>query len=123
MSMRITALACGIGGAVMLAGTLLVGSGRVALPNAAAQIAPQVQLQAQLSVRAEPVQAIIAAFRTHAIVAFPGPFDRLLPQLFAAPEFASAVNDLVVEFGNARYQDVMDRFQRGETVSDAELRH
>lgn len=38
------------------------------------------------------------------------------------PRFAATVNDIVVEFGSARYQDVMDRFVRGEAVSDETLR-
>src|SRR5262249_15990939 len=36
--------------------------------------------------------------------------------------FASTVNDIVVETGNALYQDVMDRFVRGEEVPDMTLR-
>jgi hypothetical protein len=31
------------------------------------------------------------------------------------------MNDIVVEFGNSRYQDVMDRFVRGEDVPHAQL--
>ena len=33
------------------------------------------------------------------------------------------VNDVVVEFGNAKYQDVVDSFVAGGNVADAELRH
>lgn len=36
--------------------------------------------------------------------------------------FAETVNDIVVEFGNSLYQDVMDRFVRGEDVSYDALR-
>jgi hypothetical protein len=35
---------------------------------------------------------------------------------------AGTVNDVVVEWGNARYQDVIDRFVRGEEVADTSLR-
>jgi hypothetical protein len=35
---------------------------------------------------------------------------------------ADIVNDIVVEFGTARYQDVIDRFIRGEDVADDSLR-
>jgi hypothetical protein len=38
------------------------------------------------------------------------------------PRFAGAVNDIVVETGNALYQDVMDRFVNGESVPEASLR-
>jgi len=33
------------------------------------------------------------------------------------------VNDVVVESGSARHQDLLDRFVRGEEVQDATLRH
>jgi hypothetical protein len=36
--------------------------------------------------------------------------------------FAATVNDIVVEFGSARYRSVMDRFVHGEAVPDAVLR-
>jgi hypothetical protein len=76
----------------------------------------------------DPLTTIIGAFRTHDIVALgegahgneQGHAFRLA--LVRDPRFAAAVNDVVVEFGNARYQDVMDRFVRGENVSNAALR-
>ena len=37
--------------------------------------------------------------------------------------FTSTVNDILVEFGSGRYQQLMDRFVRGEEVSRDELRH
>jgi hypothetical protein len=43
--------------------------------------------------------------------------------LIRDPEFPAAVNDIVVEFGNARYQDLMDRFVRGGEVAYEMLRH
>lgn len=36
--------------------------------------------------------------------------------------FAASVNDIVVEFGSARYQDLMDRFVNGGDVPAQELR-
>lgn len=36
--------------------------------------------------------------------------------------FQETVNDVVIEFGNARYQDVLDRYINGEPISEAELR-
>ena len=38
------------------------------------------------------------------------------------PRFSAAVNDILVEFGNSRYQGLMDRFIRGENVSYTLLR-
>ena len=76
----------------------------------------------------EPISAILDAFRTHVLVALAdehgseqGSAFRL--NLIRDARFASVVNDIVVEFGNARYQDLMDRFVRGETVRDEDLRH
>jgi hypothetical protein len=76
----------------------------------------------------EPIGAIVDAFRSHNIVAFDegdhgneqGHAFRL--SLIRDSRFAAVVDDIVVEFGNALYQDVMDRFVRGDAVADAELR-
>ena len=75
----------------------------------------------------EPITAILDAFRSHGIVAIgeahgneQGHAFRL--GLIRDPRFAALVNDIVVESGNARYQDVIDRFVRGEAVPDAVLR-
>jgi hypothetical protein len=76
----------------------------------------------------DPVTAIVDAFRTHEIVALAegrhnndqGHAFRLA--LVRDPRFAAAVNDIVVESGSAKHQDVMDRFIRGESVPDLELR-
>jgi hypothetical protein len=79
------------------------------------------------AVPAEPVGAILDAFRTHALVALgdehgseQGSAFRMA--LIRDARFASVVNDIVVEFGNARYQGLMDRFVRGEDVKPEELR-
>jgi hypothetical protein len=42
--------------------------------------------------------------------------------LIKHPDFANKVNDIVVEFGNALYQPIMDRYIAGETVARTELR-
>src|SRR5262245_31320351 len=47
----------------------------------------------------------------------------LVKALIRAPEFAGRVNDIVVEFGNARYQALMDRYISGGNVPEDELRH
>lgn len=38
------------------------------------------------------------------------------------PALPGTINDIVVEFGNARYQDIIDRFISGEPVANADLR-
>jgi len=45
-----------------------------------------------------------------------------LQLLLADPRLPEVADDVVVEFGNARYQDTMDRFVAGQPVADADLR-
>jgi hypothetical protein len=86
--------------------------------------------EAPKPVPAVPVDAItgiVDKFRTHNLVALSDAHGELqagkfLISLIRDPRFAQVVNDVVVEFGNARYQGVIDRFVRGEPVPDAELR-
>jgi hypothetical protein len=80
----------------------------------------------------EPITQIINAFQTHSIVALgdgpgdgdngnePGHAFRL--SLIRDPRLARAANDIVVGFGNALFQDTLDRFVRGEAVPYDELR-
>lgn len=76
----------------------------------------------------DPVAAIIEAFGSHAIVALgEGPHGneqghRFRLALIRDPRFAAVVNDIVVESGSARHQDVVDRFVRGEAVPDPAMR-
>jgi hypothetical protein len=42
--------------------------------------------------------------------------------LIENPAFSGKVNDIVVEFGSARYQNIMDKYIAGETVTHKELR-
>src|SRR5262245_45923563 len=72
----------------------------------------------------EPVKAILDALEAHPLVALSEPHTneqayQLRLRLLREPRFAELVNDIVIEAGNARYQDVMDRFIRGEDVPDA----
>jgi hypothetical protein len=68
------------------------------------------------AVPADPITAIVDAFRTHAIVALgegdhgnqEGHEFRLA--LIRDPRFATFVNDIVVEFGNSLYQQTIDRY-------------
>lgn len=75
----------------------------------------------------DPVGAIIDAFRTHDLVAMSDAHGNVqtrefLRQLIRDARFAGVANDIVVEFGNARYQAVADRYVRGEAVPAGELR-
>lgn len=76
----------------------------------------------------EPISAIVRQFKSHTVVALgdneasvQGSEFRI--KLVRDPRFAAVVNDVVVEFGNSRYQDLVDRFTRGEEVPPESLRH
>src|SRR5215218_10114070 len=77
----------------------------------------------------DPTSVILNAFRTHPIVALgegehwnvQGHAYRL--SLIRDPRLPTVVNDIVVEFGDARYQHVMDRYVAGGDVPLDELRH
>ena len=76
----------------------------------------------------EPITGILEMFKTHDVVALAegshgneqGHAFRLA--LIRDPRFSAAVNDIVVEFGNAHYQAVIDRFVQGKPVAYEELR-
>lgn len=67
------------------------------------------------------VQYITSAFKTHDLVALsevhgsPESFT-LFTALVRDPAFHSSVRDIVIEFGNARFQEVADRYVAGEEV-------
>src|SRR5688572_14909843 len=75
----------------------------------------------------DPIDGILAAFKTHQVVTLgEGGHNNeqthaLRMALIRDPRFAKTVNDIVVEFGNSRYQDIMDRFVAGEDVPHAQL--
>jgi len=76
----------------------------------------------------DPVTGIIDALRTHRIVALaegihnnePAHVFRL--SVIRHPQFVNVVNDIVVEFGNARFQETMDGFINGDEVPPLQLR-
>lgn len=75
----------------------------------------------------DPVAAIVDAFQTYQVVAISDAHGNeqnqaFIKSLIRDPRFAATVNDIVIEFGNARYQSLVDRFVRGERVSDDSLR-
>jgi hypothetical protein len=79
------------------------------------------------AVPVEPIPAILDAFRSHEIVALGDAHGTAQAQAFLKalvrdPRFAATVNDIVVEFGNARYQSLVDRFVNGGDVPQDSLR-
>jgi hypothetical protein len=85
-------------------------------------------MKQRLAVAVEPITAILEAFRTHQLVALSeGGHGNEQAHAFRLalirdPRFAATVDDIVVEFGNSLYQDVMDGFVRGEDVDRHVLR-
>jgi hypothetical protein len=81
------------------------------------------------AVPVDPTTAVLDAFRSYSIVALSegthgneqGHGFRLA--LVRDPRFARVVNDIVVEFGNAKYQEVIDDYVRGEDVDPVSLRN
>jgi hypothetical protein len=76
----------------------------------------------------EPVAAMVAALRTHSVVAVTAGHGEARGYAFAQllihdPRLIAAIDDIVIEEGSARYQDVADRYVRGEHVPIESLRH
>jgi hypothetical protein len=87
----------------------------------ATSLATQTPGEVRRAVPVNAIDGILAAFETHGIVALPdahgsGRTHAFLLSLIRDPRFVRTVDDIVVEFGNAGYQDVADRFVRGEDV-------
>lgn len=79
------------------------------------------------SLQHSPGAAILAEFDRVPLVAFcehhrSQEVHDVLSQLIAQPEFGKKVDDIVVEFGNALYQPIVDRYVAGGAVSVDELR-
>ncbi len=76
----------------------------------------------------EAVSGVLKLFDSRPLVAMDeGPHHTeqthaFLRNLVRDPRFARTVNDIVVEFGSARFQDVMDRYISGQRVSIESLR-
>ena len=83
--------------------------------------------QAKSAVPVDPVKAIVDAFRTHSVVALTaGHGDArgyaLGRMLASDPRIAAVVDDIVIEEGSARYQDIADRYVSGGDVPIESLR-
>ncbi len=79
------------------------------------------------AVAVEAIAGIVDAFRDHQIVALSDAHGSarahaFLLSLIRSERFTATVNDIVVEFGSARHQDVIDRFVRGDDVPPELLR-
>jgi hypothetical protein len=77
--------------------------------------------------RVDPVSAILDAFRTNDIVTLTDPHGNQQVQQFLLTlvrdrRLADHVNDIVLETLSARYQDVVDRYVRGDSVDRSLLR-
>lgn len=100
----------------------------IGLSLTAAFVQAQAPKPPKSAIPLEPVGAILDAFRSHALVGLGNveggnePSHAFQLSLIQDPGFAATVNDIVVEFGNARYQEVMDRFVGGEEVPYDSLR-
>jgi hypothetical protein len=75
----------------------------------------------------EPTEALIEAFRTHDVVAVTDPHGNdqvqmLLLTLVRDRRFPQVANDIVIETASSRFQDVLDRFVRGEDIAPNALR-
>jgi hypothetical protein len=81
------------------------------------------------AVPADPISGILDAARSRPLVVLSEgqhwneQGHRFRLALIRDPRFAEAFDDIVVESGSARYQDVMDRFIAGEDVADEQIRH
>jgi hypothetical protein len=97
-------------------------------PFAAAIVATMFAAAPVPAVPLEPVAAMVDAFRSHAVVAVTAGHGESRGYAFAQllihdPRLIAAINDIVIEEGSARYQDVADRFVRGDNVPMESLRH
>jgi hypothetical protein len=109
-------------GGNMRVGSMALHGIRYAVASAvtAASIAGQ-QGAPKPAVPVDPIPAIVEAFREHEVVALGDAHGNeqarmFLRSLIRDARFAAAVNDIVIEFGNARYQSVVDRYVNGGDV-------
>lgn len=72
------------------------------------------------------VDGVLQAFNSYAVVAIGDEhglqqLGNFYQALLRHPDFAKKVDAVVVEYGNARYQDLVDRYVNGEDVAAADL--
>lgn len=94
----------------------LIGAGRVQTQETSSD--PEV---------VNAVDGLLAAFQTHSIVAIGEQhgireLGDLYQELLRNPRFSEIVDAVVLEYGNALYQDLIDRYMNGVDVPFEELR-
>jgi hypothetical protein len=72
------------------------------------------------------IPAILKAFDTFEVVGMPAAhgqkdIDDFILSLIRDPRFPTSVNDIAVECGNVRYQQILDRYIAGEDVPFTEV--
>ncbi len=88
------------------------------LPHAAKVDLPQREVAQVVKQAKYADDAILRAFDAHNFVAigdyhWNDAFIRYATELVSKPEFSEQVNHVVVEFGNAKYQSVLDDYLAG----------
>jgi len=106
---------------LLFAGTTVVSLDTIVNVGGAHLFASPQNTSAAAHSPANPVTAILDAFRTHDIVTLTDPHGNVQVQAFLLSlirdgRFPFAVNDIVIETASARYQDAIDRFLRGDDV-------
>ena len=76
---------------------------------------------AALSPAHDPASVVLTSFEHHRIVALGEnhghkEFHAWLERFLERPAAQAAIDDIVVEWGNARYQDLVDRYMQGQEV-------
>jgi len=105
----------------LFAGATVMSLGTVVSVGGAHPSASPQNTSAAAPSPANPISAILDAFRTHHIVTLTDPHGNVQVQAFLLSlirdgQFPLAVNDIVIETASARYQDAIDRFVRGDEV-------
>ncbi|WP_111979380.1 hypothetical protein [Algibacillus agarilyticus] len=102
-------------------------SGCMYIPHQANVDLTQKQID-QVKRQAKPaVDAILDKFSTHTLVAM-GDYHwnaevmQFINNLVAQPRFAHEIKHIIVEFGNARFQPLLNDYLQGKAVSDTELK-
>jgi hypothetical protein len=93
----------------------------VLLVAACGSLLSQAASQGSAAVPLKPIDTILEAFRDHRLVAIGDAHGNRLGEAFQQSLIRDArlpmvVNDIVMESGNSRYQDVADRYIGGEDV-------
>jgi outer membrane protein OmpA-like peptidoglycan-associated protein len=113
---------------MLIVGTAAVVAAVVAMPGASAA-GRDAEFGQSGELRLSPAaDYLVDAFERFPLVAFSEPGHgaggtrEFMRAVLHHPKFAGTVDDIVVEFGNARYQQLADRYVAGEAVPRDELK-